>query len=97
MAAWRCRARSDRLRRAHQRSGSGARLEHQLRPGVITAFPTPAATAAVGDENVTVRQRPHPEYQPAGIQTGGFILYPSVTASSAYDDNIFAVQTRRPI
>ncbi len=62
-------------------------------PGAITAFPTPAATAAVGDENVTVRQRPHPEYQPAGIQTGGFILYPSVTASSAYDDNIFAVQT----
>ncbi len=63
-------------------------------PGQITAFPTPAPSGGIeNDENVSVRDRPHPEFDTAGIRTGGFTLYPSVTATATYDDNIFVVPT----
>ena len=43
--------------------------------------------------NISVLQRPRPDYQAEGIQVGGFTVYPKVATSIAYDDNIFAVQT----
>jgi hypothetical protein len=44
-------------------------------------------------ENVSVRQRPRPDYEAKGIHVGGFLIYPKLTAGVAYDDNIFAVQS----
>ena len=41
-------------------------------------------------QNVSVRERPRPDYQALGIHVGGFLVYPKVTASESYDDNIFA-------
>jgi hypothetical protein len=40
--------------------------------------------------NVSVLERPRPEYQAQGVQVGGFTVYPKLTASGAYDDNVFA-------
>jgi hypothetical protein len=42
--------------------------------------------------NVSVRQRPRPEYDAIGLQVGGFMVYPKTVVGLAYDDNIFAVQ-----
>jgi hypothetical protein len=43
--------------------------------------------------NVSVRQRPRPDYEAEGIHTGGFMIYPKVGLDVTYDDNIYAVQT----
>ena len=45
--------------------------------------------------NISVRERPRPDYQAEGIHAGGFMIYPKVSVSGAYDDNIFAVHTGR--
>ena len=42
------------------------------------------------DRNVSVRQRQHPGYQPLGLRQGAFMIWPKVTFSSEYNDNIFA-------
>jgi hypothetical protein len=46
-------------------------------------------------QNVSVRERPRPDYQAEGIHVGGFLVYPKVTVSGTYDDNIFALQTHK--
>ncbi len=40
--------------------------------------------------NVGVLERPRPDYQALGVQAGGFTIFPSLTLSPEYDDNIFA-------
>ncbi|MGD9965196.1 MAG: outer membrane beta-barrel protein [Hyphomonadaceae bacterium] len=42
------------------------------------------------DRNVSVRDRPKPEYDAAGIRMGGFRLYPELLVAGEYNDNIFA-------
>jgi hypothetical protein len=44
-------------------------------------------------QNVSVRQRPRPDYQAEGVQVGAFMIYPKVSLDVAYDDNIYALQT----
>jgi hypothetical protein len=51
------------------------------------------ATSFDRGENVSVLGRPRPEYQAEGLHLGGFMVYPKVTASLAYDDNIYALQS----
>lgn len=41
------------------------------------------------DRNVSVTERPHPEYDPIGLRLGSFVLHPSVTVASAYTDNVY--------
>ncbi|ALL14895.1 outer membrane beta-barrel protein [Caulobacter henricii] len=43
------------------------------------------------DKNTSVRQRPRPDYEAAGIKAGGFTLYPRATVEAVNDDNIYAV------
>ena len=43
------------------------------------------------DKNVSVRQRPRPDYEAAGQKAGGFTLYPRVTVDLEHNDNIYAV------
>lgn len=50
------------------------------------------ATTFDRGENVSVRERPRPEYQAAGLHAGGFMIYPKLTASATYDDNIYALE-----
>jgi hypothetical protein len=42
------------------------------------------------NNNVSVLDRPRPDYQALGIVVGGMVIYPSVTASTQYNDNILA-------
>jgi len=60
---------------------------------VLTDFrlPTPRLPR---DGFVTVRERPHPLYDPVPIRIGKLELLPSATADALYDSNIFA--TRDP-
>lgn len=51
------------------------------------------AGSAVGQEpdpNVPITQRPRPAYDPLGIRAGSFLVFPSLTVSENYDDNVFA-------
>lgn len=43
------------------------------------------------DKNVSVRQRPRPDYEATGQKAGGFTLYPRITADVERNDNIYAV------
>lgn len=43
--------------------------------------------------NVSVLERPHPDYAPLGIREGQFLILPSVTTGLRYDDNIYAENT----
>jgi hypothetical protein len=45
------------------------------------------------DKNVSVRQRPRPDYEATGQRAGGFTVYPRVTVDLEHNDNIYAVAT----
>ncbi|WP_184715661.1 porin [Caulobacter sp.] len=45
------------------------------------------------DKNVSVRQRPRPDYEATGQKTGGFTVYPRVTVDLEHNDNIYAQAT----
>ncbi|MGC1304246.1 MAG: outer membrane beta-barrel protein [Caulobacteraceae bacterium] len=42
--------------------------------------------------NISVLERPHPEYDALGIQAGQFDLYPSLSTGLGYSDNIFGTR-----
>ncbi len=42
--------------------------------------------------NITVQDRPRPDYDPLGIRAGSFLIFPSVTLSGEYDSNAFATK-----
>ena len=44
-------------------------------------------------QNVSVLERPRPDYQAEGIHEGGFMLYPKISGSVVYDDNIYATHS----
>lgn len=41
------------------------------------------------DRNVSVTERPHPEYDPTGLPAGGFRVFPKLAVSVISDDNIY--------
>ena len=45
------------------------------------------------DANISVLQRPRPDYDSLGISLGEFQILPSLTVAPQYDSNIFATQT----
>ena len=45
------------------------------------------------DRNITVRERPKPEYTALPIPVEGFLLTPTLTGSVEYNDNIYATET----
>ncbi len=62
---------------------------------LIASVPHVASAQDLGsnfkrDKNVTVRDRPRPDYEAVGIKAGGFTVYPRVTGSVEYNDNIYA-------
>lgn len=56
-----------------------------------------AQSASYFDRNNAggVLQRPRPDYQALGIDAGGFQVFPSLTLSPEYDDNIYAAPDDR--
>ena len=63
----------------------------------IIASPDEAALARTGefarDQNISVLDRPRPEYAPLGINAGAFRIQPELDASLEYNSNIYAVPT----
>lgn len=47
------------------------------------------------DRNVSVRSRPHPEYEAIGLRTGAFMVFPKISASVEANDNVFATPSDR--
>lgn len=45
------------------------------------------------DRNVSVRERPRPDYQAAGVNLGGFTALARTDVGLEYNDNIFATET----
>ena len=40
------------------------------------------------DPNVTVTQRPRPDYDPIGMRAGSFLIFPELAVSGTYSDNV---------
>lgn len=40
----------------------------------------------------TVAERPRPDYDPAGVRLGGFLLLPDLTVTESFNSNIYATQ-----
>ncbi|GGD04599.1 outer membrane beta-barrel protein [Pyruvatibacter mobilis] len=49
-----------------------------------------ALAQQVPERGVGVADRTRPDYDPVGVRAGGFVVYPSVTTSAEYTDNLFA-------
>jgi len=45
------------------------------------------------DRNVSVLQRPHPGYEAQGIREGAFMIWPKLTSTVEYNNNIFALNS----
>lgn len=45
------------------------------------------------DRNISVTERPKPEYQPVPVRLGAFIFDPTIAAGLEYNDNIYAANT----
>ena len=43
----------------------------------------------VRDRDVSVLDRPHPEYDALGVRQGGFLIFPKLETSLDGDDNIY--------
>lgn len=69
--------------------------------GLLAAWGSHACAQAVQnsfferDRNVSVRDRPRPEYDALGVHLGGWTVLPKVTASDGYEDNIYAQESQR--
>lgn len=57
---------------------------------LFAALPSRPVMAQEIPRGETVKSRPKPELDPAGIRMGGFLLYPKVSVSEALDDNIMS-------
>lgn len=47
------------------------------------------------DRNVSVRERPKPEYDISGMYMGGFRFFPEVSAGIGYTDNLYATSSNK--
>lgn len=67
-----------------------------LTASVAVLFVGTATTAYAQDDqflrnrNMSVRERPRPDYEALGIGSGGIKLLPQLTVAATHDDNIFA-------
>jgi hypothetical protein len=53
----------------------------------------PAQAQDVVDPNVTIIDRPRPDFDPLGIRAGNFLIFPELFVGETYDDNIFATSS----
>lgn len=56
----------------------------------LTAVAGEALAQQQLSSNVTVQDRPRPEFDPLGIRAGAFLIFPRVTVGGTYDSNVFA-------
>ncbi len=58
-----------------------------------TGFSQELVSSFKRDKNVSVRERPRPDYEAAGVKASGFTVYPRISVDAVHDDNVFAVAT----
>lgn len=75
--------------------GQSARLGPMLLPVVlgVVVCSDPQPAQAQNPEDMPVKSRPHPEYDPVGIRHGNIFFYPSLGVSESYNDNVFASES----
>ena len=49
------------------------------------------------DPNITVQNRPGPDYDPLGIRAGSFLIFPQLTWAAPTTSNVFADEERHEI
>lgn len=64
-------------------------------PGIVLLLCAVAASAQEPARTETVTERSRPELSPTGIIAGSFVLYPQLTLSGLYDDNILAARENK--
>lgn len=72
---------------------SATLAQAQTAGGAITAAQSQTGDLFARDRNVSVRERPRPEYEALGLSVGTFALYPVLQIDAEHNDNIFAVET----
>ena len=84
----------DAYAQAYPRGGRDVLRGTRTLPGATGAqeLPTGAEDVPRG-ETVTTRQRP--EVIPLGMRVGTFLLYPKISVTETYDDNIFRVEENK--
>ena len=45
-------------------------------------------------ENIAVASRPHPEYDALGVRVGTFTMYPRISITGTYDDNVYGLPNK---
>ncbi len=63
----------------------------QTTAGSLTSAQNQGGDLFARDRNVSVRERPRPEYEALGLTLGTFAVYPLVQLDAEHNDNIFAV------
>lgn len=67
--------------------------------GALTASSADARSQVIDnfarDRNVSVRERPHPEFEAVGGRLGAFTLYPKVEVRAEATDNVYATDANR--
>lgn len=56
----------------------------------LSALLVASPVAAQDTRNVTVLDRPDPDYDPLGIRARSFLIYPQLSVAGAYDSNVYA-------
>jgi hypothetical protein len=64
-------------------------------PELAYAQLAPPSPTYAPDRNVSVRERPHPGYEPLGVRAGAFVLHPQLTTTLTGSDNIYLSDTDR--
>jgi hypothetical protein len=77
---------------ASWRAGCAQSFDPNFNPGTTFDPNNVEADSFDRGQNVSVRDRPRPDYQAEGLHVGGFLIYPKITTSVSYDDNVFAAQ-----
>lgn len=74
----------------------------QVAPPPPSMIGTPAFESAISFDykrgrNESVLDRSRPMYQPLGIPAGGFTLYPALSVTSGYDNNVYQAPTANKV
>ena len=74
--------------------GPGVAFAQSYDPVTQTLLPSDTERQAFDrGANVSVLQRPRPDYDAKGIHLGGFLVYPKLTSGVQFNDNIYAAQS----
>jgi len=73
---------------------AGASWLATLSPAAAQGLDTGMGRAFDADRNVSVRERPRPEYDALGLRQGSFLIYPKVALETEYNDNVLATSRK---